>query len=289
MLPLLLLRRAYAHLVIAVPPMGDSISEGTVASVLKKAGDRVEENETIAQIETDKVTIDVKAPHAGVLVGFGVVEQDTVVPGQALATLDASAAAADAAASASAPAPPPYGSAARGDAPAAPAGAASPPAAAVPAAAAAPPPPHEGGGGGRVPSIRFPPRYTADGRRISNLSPAEAEAAAAAAGAAAPEAAAAAAASAPAAAAAAAPRAAAAAAAPPAAAASASSSSGSPIVISPTAALRGNGIVAGARPRARGPPSSLEVGDRALSQLEMDMIELGGAAPYEKREKKKKG
>lgn len=45
--------------------MGESISEGTIASLLKKAGDAVEEDEAIAQIETDKVTIDVRAPSAG--------------------------------------------------------------------------------------------------------------------------------------------------------------------------------------------------------------------------------
>ena len=98
-------RRAFsssAHLTVSVPPMGDSISEGTVSAVLKKPGDAVVENETIAQIETDKVTIDVKAPSDGVVVGLSVREQDTVVPGQALATLDATAAAAEAASAASA-------------------------------------------------------------------------------------------------------------------------------------------------------------------------------------------
>ena len=47
--------------------MGESITEGTIAEILKKEGDTVEEDETIAQIETDKVTVDVKAPAAGKL------------------------------------------------------------------------------------------------------------------------------------------------------------------------------------------------------------------------------
>lgn len=47
--------------------MGESISEGTIAELLRKEGDAVEEDETIAQIETDKVTVDVKAPAAGKL------------------------------------------------------------------------------------------------------------------------------------------------------------------------------------------------------------------------------
>lgn len=77
---------------VVVPPLGDSISDGTIASVLKRAGDAVAENEVIAQIETDKVTIDIKAPSDGTVLGIVVQEQDTVVPGQLVATLDDAAA-----------------------------------------------------------------------------------------------------------------------------------------------------------------------------------------------------
>lgn len=52
---------------VEIQAMGESISEGTIAEVLKKEGESVAEDETIAQIETDKVTIDVKAPSAGVI------------------------------------------------------------------------------------------------------------------------------------------------------------------------------------------------------------------------------
>jgi hypothetical protein len=52
---------------VEIQSMGESISEGTIAEVLKSEGDSVGEDETIAQIETDKVTIDVKAPSAGTL------------------------------------------------------------------------------------------------------------------------------------------------------------------------------------------------------------------------------
>ena len=59
---------------VQVPSMGDSITEGTIAAVLKQQGESVAEDETILQIETDKVTIDVRAPKAGkleaVLVGL---------------------------------------------------------------------------------------------------------------------------------------------------------------------------------------------------------------------------
>lgn len=41
---------------VAVPPMGDSISEGTISAVLKKSGDTVNVDNVIMQVETDKVT-----------------------------------------------------------------------------------------------------------------------------------------------------------------------------------------------------------------------------------------
>jgi 2-oxoglutarate dehydrogenase E2 component (dihydrolipoamide succinyltransferase) len=75
-----------------VPSLGESITDGTIATLLKGAGDSVKENETIAQIETDKVTIDIKAPSDGTILGVVVQEQETVVPGQLVATLDDAAA-----------------------------------------------------------------------------------------------------------------------------------------------------------------------------------------------------
>jgi pyruvate/2-oxoglutarate dehydrogenase complex dihydrolipoamide acyltransferase (E2) component len=77
---------------VVVPSLGESITDGTIATVLKAAGDSVKENETIAQIETDKVTIDIKAPSDGTILGVVVQEQETVVPGQLVATLDDAAA-----------------------------------------------------------------------------------------------------------------------------------------------------------------------------------------------------
>lgn len=56
---------AAASLQVKIPALGESISDGTVSAVLKQAGDRVEEDEAILQIETDKVTVDVRAPQAG--------------------------------------------------------------------------------------------------------------------------------------------------------------------------------------------------------------------------------
>jgi 2-oxoglutarate dehydrogenase E2 component (dihydrolipoamide succinyltransferase) len=47
--------------------MGDSISEGVVETLVKKPGDFVQADEIIARIETDKVTVDIPAPVAGVI------------------------------------------------------------------------------------------------------------------------------------------------------------------------------------------------------------------------------
>ncbi|XP_057461790.1 dihydrolipoyllysine-residue succinyltransferase component of 2-oxoglutarate dehydrogenase complex 2, mitochondrial-like isoform X3 [Actinidia eriantha] len=73
-----------------VPFMGESISDGTLAQFLKKPGDRVNVDEPIAQIETDKVTIDVASPEAGVIQKFVAKEGDTVEPGTKIAVISKS-------------------------------------------------------------------------------------------------------------------------------------------------------------------------------------------------------
>uniref|UniRef100_A0A2P2LKB3 dihydrolipoyllysine-residue succinyltransferase n=1 Tax=Rhizophora mucronata TaxID=61149 RepID=A0A2P2LKB3_RHIMU len=73
-----------------VPFMGESITDGTLATFLKKPGDRVEVDEPIAQIETDKVTIDVASPEAGVIKEFVAKEGDTVEPGVKVAVISKS-------------------------------------------------------------------------------------------------------------------------------------------------------------------------------------------------------
>ncbi|CAL9243614.1 unnamed protein product [Arabidopsis halleri] len=74
-----------------VPHMGESITDGTLATFLKKPGDRVEADEAIAQIETDKVTIDIASPASGVIQEFLVKEGDTVEPGNKVARISTSA------------------------------------------------------------------------------------------------------------------------------------------------------------------------------------------------------
>ncbi|XAR56708.1 Dihydrolipoyllysine-residue succinyltransferase [Bertholletia excelsa] len=74
-----------------VPFMGESISDGTLAKFLKNPGDRVVVDEPIAQVETDKVTIDVASPEAGVIQKFVAKEGDTVEPGTKIAVISKSA------------------------------------------------------------------------------------------------------------------------------------------------------------------------------------------------------
>ncbi|CAI9773431.1 unnamed protein product [Fraxinus pennsylvanica] len=74
-----------------VPHMGESITDGTLAAFLKKPGDRVAVDEPIAQVETDKVTIDVNSPEAGVIQEFVAKEGDTVEPGTKIAVISKSA------------------------------------------------------------------------------------------------------------------------------------------------------------------------------------------------------
>ncbi|MFN6945400.1 MAG: dihydrolipoamide acetyltransferase family protein [Cytophagaceae bacterium] len=52
---------------MVMPKMGESIMEGTVLNWLKKVGDRIEQDESVLEVATDKVDTDVPAPHAGIL------------------------------------------------------------------------------------------------------------------------------------------------------------------------------------------------------------------------------
>lgn len=76
---------------VVVPPLAESISDGTLATFLKRPGDRVNVDEPIAQIETDKVTIDVSSPESGVILKLLANEGDTVEPGNKIAIISRSA------------------------------------------------------------------------------------------------------------------------------------------------------------------------------------------------------
>ena len=79
---------------IRVPTLGESVSEATVGKWLKKAGDAVKADEVLLELETDKVSIEVPSPAAGVLSEITVKEGDTVAPGGLLGTISEGGAAA---------------------------------------------------------------------------------------------------------------------------------------------------------------------------------------------------
>jgi 2-oxoglutarate dehydrogenase E2 component (dihydrolipoamide succinyltransferase) len=91
---------------ILVPTLGESVSTATVAKWMKKAGDAVAADEPLVELETDKVTVEVNAPSAGVLEAISAEEGAEVEPGALLGTIAAGSGAA-AAKPAAAPAPAP--------------------------------------------------------------------------------------------------------------------------------------------------------------------------------------
>ncbi|MCB9990897.1 MAG: 2-oxoglutarate dehydrogenase complex dihydrolipoyllysine-residue succinyltransferase [Rhodospirillales bacterium] len=74
---------------IKVPTLGESVSEATVAQWLKKEGDPVEADEPIVELETDKVTLEVNAPEAGVISKIVAGEGDSVEVGAILGEIGA--------------------------------------------------------------------------------------------------------------------------------------------------------------------------------------------------------
>lgn len=83
--------RCYAVTTINVPSMGDSISDGIIQKLVKKPGDYAKEDEVLVEIETDKVTVEVRAPQAGVVKGYLAQEGAKVDVGSALVEFDVGA------------------------------------------------------------------------------------------------------------------------------------------------------------------------------------------------------
>ena len=79
---------------VIMPQMGESIAEGTVVKWLKKVGDRVERDEPLLEISTDKVDAEIPSPAAGVLSKILVKENETVAVNTVVAVLDGEEAAA---------------------------------------------------------------------------------------------------------------------------------------------------------------------------------------------------
>jgi pyruvate dehydrogenase E2 component (dihydrolipoamide acetyltransferase) len=114
---------------VVMPQMGESIAEGTITKWLKKVGERVERDEPLFEISTDKVDAEIPSPAAGTLTEVRFAEGDTVEVNTVVAVLDGNGASATTAAPAKTEAPVP--------APPAPAPPPPPP----PQQAAPPPPP----------------------------------------------------------------------------------------------------------------------------------------------------
>lgn len=72
---------------VIMPQMGESVAEGTVAKWLKQPGDKVERDENILEISTDKIDVEVPAPAAGYLLQILVEEGQTVEVGTPLAII----------------------------------------------------------------------------------------------------------------------------------------------------------------------------------------------------------
>src|SRR5437868_3974201 len=74
---------------VVMPQMGESITEGTVSKWLKTVGDRIEKDEPLLEISTDKVDAEVPSPAAGNLLAINVQEGETVEVGAVLALVGA--------------------------------------------------------------------------------------------------------------------------------------------------------------------------------------------------------
>src|SRR5688572_1439401 len=82
-----------ARVEVPMPQMGESIAEGTVSVWLKKGGDRVERDEPIMEISTDKVDAEIPSPAAGLLAEIVVRDGEPVEVGTGVAYVETDASA----------------------------------------------------------------------------------------------------------------------------------------------------------------------------------------------------
>ena len=73
--------------IINMPRLSDTMEEGTVATWLKKVGDKVSEGDILAEIETDKATMEFESFHEGILLYIGVQEGQTTKVDELLAII----------------------------------------------------------------------------------------------------------------------------------------------------------------------------------------------------------
>ena len=73
--------------IINMPRLSDTMEEGTVATWLKNVGDKIEEGDILAEIETDKATMEFESFHEGSLLHIGVQEGETTKVDELLAII----------------------------------------------------------------------------------------------------------------------------------------------------------------------------------------------------------
>ncbi|MEU6315711.1 biotin/lipoyl-containing protein, partial [Streptomyces sp. NPDC047014] len=73
---------------VTLPALGESVTEGTVTRWLKAEGERVEADEPLLEVSTDKVDTEIPSPVAGILASIKVAEDETVEVGAELAVID---------------------------------------------------------------------------------------------------------------------------------------------------------------------------------------------------------
>ena len=76
---------------LVMPKMGESLQEGTIIRWLKQVGDKVERDEMILEISTDKVDTEIPAPASGVITKIFAKEQETVEVGKVIAEIETDA------------------------------------------------------------------------------------------------------------------------------------------------------------------------------------------------------
>ena len=74
---------------IVVPALGESVTEATVSKWLKSVGEKVDSDEPVVELETDKVNVEVPSPSDGILENISVKEGDTVEVGALLGSIGA--------------------------------------------------------------------------------------------------------------------------------------------------------------------------------------------------------
>ena len=74
---------------IVVPALGESVTEATVSKWLKTVGEKVDSDEPVVELETDKVNVEVPSPSDGILGNISVKEGDTVEVGALLGSIGA--------------------------------------------------------------------------------------------------------------------------------------------------------------------------------------------------------